>query len=114
MNIETLKILDRINLNNQIVQLEYDLKQHEKQNEQFYIKSKQMLSELIKNNDILISEKNDLSVQLDTLKKQNDDLNTIINKIPKFLLKFLIKKNKILLLDKGLNYESKFEKTKNK
>lgn len=92
-----LRKLEKIQLNNEIVQLE-------ETNKKLSTKSKVMLAELIKSNAILTHEKSALENKVNALLTENNNLQNIINKVPKFILRIFAKKN-IKLLNKGNMHE---------
>lgn len=92
-----LRNFEKIQLNNEIAQLEFDLCKQAELNKQLANKSKEMIAELVKTNAKLSCEKSSLENQINSL--QNS-----MNKIPKFILKFFLRKD-IKLLDKGNTYE---------
>lgn len=94
---QLLRSFEKIQLNNEIAQLEFNLSKQTEVNKQLSNKSKEMIAELVKTNSILLHEKSSLENQINLL--QNS-----MNKIPKFILRFFLRKD-IKLLDKGNTYE---------
>ena len=103
-----LRKLSTISLNNKIVELNNIIKTQNEKNNDSYDKSKKLFTELIQNNKKLQEEKNNLEKELtiakeeiQTLKQKATYQEQIIEKIPKFLLRFILSNKKIKKLNKG-------------
>ena len=101
-----LRKLSIIGLNNKITELNNIIETQNERNASSYDKSKQLFTELVQNNKKLIEEKNTLTQELALVKDEVLSLKgkltyqeAIINKIPKFFLKLILRKKDIKLLN---------------
>lgn len=115
-----LKQLNSMQTENTIIKLESELEQQKVYKTEFATKSKKILKEIVQVNTKLIHQKSRLQREHNELKNKYSELEQayknnlqLINNIPKFILKMFSRKNKVLLLDKGILYEEKFKKTRN-
>ena len=95
-----LRALDKIQMNNEIAVLEYNVKAYEKINNQLTQKSKEIVEELVKKNAMLDKEKTKLQEQVNKLTMENNYLQKRMNKIPNFIQK-IFSKDKTKLLNGG-------------
>lgn len=110
-----LRSLSNIGLNNHILELEKNLEFEKNSQKNYNKKIKQLFGELITKNKKVETEKEKLNLQLIEKQKEIDILNKqiiyyqkVLDKIPKFFLKFILKNKEIKLLEKGVyNYEKK-------
>jgi len=103
-----LRKLSTIGLSNKIVELNNTIQTQNTKNNEAYNKSKQLFNELFQNNKNLTNEKTHLENELTLAKQEIETLNNrliyqqmIIEKIPKFLLKFIMRNKNIKLLNEG-------------
>lgn len=103
-----LRSLSNIGLNNKILDLENKLEFEKKSHKTSYDKTKELFSELVIKNKKLEADKKELENQLSESNKEILNLKNqiiynqkIIDKIPKFFLKFILRNKEIKLLEKG-------------
>lgn len=103
-----LRKLATIGLTNQIIELNNIIELQNEKSDDTYNKSKQLFYEMFQKNKTLLNEKQQLEKDLQSAKDEISNLNskliyqqTIIEKIPNFLLKFILKSKDIKLLSEG-------------
>jgi len=103
-----LRKLATIGLTNKIVELNNIIEHQNEKTDDAYNKSKQLFNEMFQKNKTLLNEKNQLEKDLQSAKDEISNLNsklkyqqTIIEKIPNFLLKFILRSRDVKLLSDG-------------
>ena len=89
--------LNNIKSENTIVSLRYDLKNEKESSQHLGNRAKQIIEDLVKNNSVLKKENEDLELENNSLKQICNNQESIIGKIPKFLLNIFLRKDKTLL-----------------
>lgn len=98
-----LRKLSTIALNNKITELNNIIEVQNEKNSTSYDKSKEFFTELIQNNKNLNNENLSLQKEIDNLNSKIKYQQMIIEKIPRFLLKFILKNKDIKLLNEQNN-----------
>lgn len=98
-----LRKLSTIALNNKITELNNIIEVQNEKNSTSHDKSKEFFTELMQNNKNLNNENLSLQKEIDNLNSKIKYQQMIIEKIPKFLLKFILKNKDIKLLNEQNN-----------
>lgn len=98
-----LRKLSTIALNNKITELNNIIEVQNEKNSTSYDKSKEFFTELMQNNKNLNNENLSLQKEIDNLNSKIKYQQMIIEKIPRFLLKFILKNKDIKLLNEQNN-----------